>query len=57
MRPMEHPDPLYQDLDAELKSSPQEKTSFPLHWYIIFGILEPISVLGGVVYTIFLQEK
>jgi len=56
MRPLEHPDPIYQDVDAG-QDSPRVKTSFPLHYYIFFGILEPLSVLGGVVYSIFFQEK
>jgi hypothetical protein len=56
MQPLAHPDPLYQEMDST-SSSPAVKTPFPLHWYIFFGILEPLSVLAGVVYAIFFQEK
>lgn len=56
MRPLEHPDPIYQDIGT-VSDSPRVKTSFPLHWYIFFGILEPISVFAGVVYAVFFQEK
>ena len=52
---MTHPDPIYHDTDS--KAATHVKTSFPLHWYIFFGILEPISVLAGVVYAVYFQEK
>ncbi|UZJ56802.1 hypothetical protein CBS101457_006122 [Exobasidium rhododendri] len=55
MQPIAHPDPLYQEMAST--SSPHVKTSFPLHWYVFFGILEPISVLAGVIYAIYFQEN
>lgn len=57
MRPIEHADALSQDKDIPNTSKMTARTPFPLHYYIFFGIVEPISVMGGVIYAVFLQEK
>lgn len=57
MQPIVHSDPLYQDMDASRSTLPHVGSPFPLHWYIFFGIFEPITVLAGVVYAIYFQEK
>lgn len=57
MRPIERADPLSQDKDIPNTPKMTTGTSFPLHYYIFFGIVEPISVMGGVIYAVFLQEK
>ncbi|EST09835.1 hypothetical protein PSEUBRA_000224 [Kalmanozyma brasiliensis GHG001] len=31
--------------------------ALPYHWYLFFGILEPLSVLAGAVYAILLPER
>jgi hypothetical protein len=33
------------------------RTPLPFHWYVFFGIVEPISVLAGCVYAIVFQEN
>ncbi|KDN45253.1 hypothetical protein K437DRAFT_247305 [Tilletiaria anomala UBC 951] len=43
-----------------MSASPSKMTSvtpLPRHWYLFFGVIEPISVFAGCIYAIFFQEK